>query len=64
MAKPWQNQSGCNDPTGYAATKPITEEEQQVAELMKHIKYITRLAGYEIINRIEFRNKNSGRKYR
>ena len=28
MAKPWQNSSGCNDPTAYAATKPITEEEK------------------------------------
>lgn len=62
--KPWQNSSGCNDPTAYAATKPITEEEQQVGELVKVIKTLARLTGYEILNRIEFRNKNTGRTYR
>lgn len=62
--KPWQNASGCNDPTAYAATKPITEEEKQVADLVKLIKTMANLSGYEIINRIEFRNRNSGRTYR
>lgn len=64
MAKPWENNSGCKDPTAYAATKPISEEEQQVSDLVKAIKTIARLSGYEIINRIEFRNRNTGRTYR
>ena len=64
MAKPWQNSSGCNDPTAYAATKPITEEEKQVADLVKLIKTMAHLSGYEIINRMEVRNRNSGRTYR
>lgn len=64
MARPWENNSGCKDPTAYAATKPITEEEQRVSELVKVLKYIIRLAGFELMNRIEFRDRRSGRTYR
>lgn len=64
MHKPWENKSGCNDPTAYAAEKPINEEEQIVADLVWIFKKITRWAGFEIINRIEFRNRKSGRTYR
>lgn len=63
MSKPWQNSSGCNDPTAYAATRP-TEEEIQVSKLVKAIKAVAELFGYEIINRVEFRNRNSGKTYR
>lgn len=62
-AKPWQNSSGCNDPTAYAATRP-TEEEIQVSKLVKAIKAVAELFGYEIINRVEFRNRSSGKTYR
>jgi hypothetical protein len=64
LPKPWENNSGCNDPTAYAATKPISEEEQRVADLVKVLKYIIRMAGFELINRIEFRERRSGRTYR
>ena len=64
MAKPWENNSGCKDPTAYAATRPISEEEQRVSELMKVLKYIIRLAGFEMNNRIELRDRRSGRTYR
>lgn len=64
MAKPWQNKSGLPDPTAYAAEKPISEEEQKVADMVWIIKKIARWAGFEIINRIEFRDRRSGRTYR
>ena len=64
MAKPWENNSGCKDPTAYAATKPISEEERRVSELVKVLKYIIKIAGFEPINRIELRCKKSGRMYR
>ena len=64
MPKPWENKSGCKDPTAYAATKPITEDEQRVSELVKVLKYIIKLAGFELINRIELRDRKSGRMYR
>lgn len=64
MSKPWENSSGCKDPTAYAASKPITEEEQRVTELVKILKTIIRWAGFELINRIELRERRSGRTYR
>ena len=64
MPKPWENSSGYRDPTAYAAEKRIGEEEQRVTELMRVLKYIIRLAGFDLINRIEFRDRRSGREYR
>lgn len=64
MPKPWENKSGCPDPTAYSGEKQISEEEQKVADLVWIIKKIARWAGFEIINRIEFRDRRSGRTYR
>lgn len=64
MPKPWENNSGCKDPTAYTATKSISEEEQRVSELMVIFRAIAKLAGFEITNRIEFRNRRTGRMYR
>ena len=64
MPKPWENSSGCKDPTAYAATKPIMQEEEQVSELVYVLKVIAKWAGYEVLNRIELKNKKSGRTYR
>ena len=64
MGNPRLNKSGYPDPTAYDGEKNITEEEQVVADLVWIIKKIAKWAGYEIINRIEFRNRESGRKYR
>jgi hypothetical protein len=63
LAKPWQNSSGCNDPTAYAATRP-TEEEIQVGKLVKAVKAVSDLFGFEVINRVEFRSKHTGKCYR
>lgn len=62
--KPWENKSGCPDPTAFEGEKQINEEEQKVADLVWIIKRIARWAGMEIINRIEFRDRRSGRTYR
>ena len=64
MAKPWENKSGLPDPTAYAASKPISEEEQRVTELVKVLKIIIRWAGFDLINRIELRERRSRRMYR
>lgn len=64
MAKPWQNKSGYSDPTAFSGEKAITEEEQKVADLVWIFKKIARWAGMEIINRVEFRDRQSGRAYR
>lgn len=62
MPKPWENKSGCPDPTAYAAMKP-TEEEMRVSDFVKAIKILARLAGFEILNWIEIRVKRTGNTY-
>lgn len=62
--KPWENKSGIADPTAYAATKPLTEEEKLVAELVKILKTTASLTGFDITNRIEFKSRKTGRTYR
>ena len=54
--KPWENASGLADPTAYAALKPMEEEEKAVGDLVKSIKTLSRLAGFEIMNRIELKS--------
>lgn len=61
--KPWQNKSGCNDPTAFEALKP-TEDEIRVSKLVKVLRAVADLGGFEIINRIEFRDRKTGRTYR
>lgn len=63
MHKPWENNSGCKDPTAYAATKTLTAEEQRLTELVKVLKTICRWSGFELLNRIELRGA-SGRIYK
>lgn len=64
MSKPWENSSGCKDPTAYKAEKTISAEEQRVTDLVNCIRYIARVAGFEIINRIEFREIKSRRTFK
>lgn len=64
MAKPWENRSGLPDPTAYNGGKAIAKEEQKVTDLVWIIKKIARRAGFEVINRVEFRDRRSGRTYR
>lgn len=61
MPKPWENSSGCPDPTAFQGEKAISKEEQRISDLMRHIRYVARLAGFEIINRIEFRDVKTHR---
>ena len=61
---PKLNTSGLPDPTAYAACHPISKEEQRVSDLVHVLRYVARGAGFDIINRIEFRERESGRTYR
>lgn len=63
MAKPWENASGLPDPTAYAATRP-TEDEIRVSKLVKALRAVAELWGFDIISRVEFRDKRTGRTYR
>lgn len=62
--KPWENNFGARDPTAYAATKAITDEEERVSNLVRAIKTLIHLSGFDLLNRIELRDKKSGRIYR
>mgnify|MGYP007099797814 CR=1 FL=1 len=66
--KPCEYADGYHDPTAYHGTKNIIrdEDEQQkrVNTLIFVLKYHTRLAGYELLNRIEIKDRKTGREYR
>lgn len=68
MPKPWENAEGYNDPTAYNGTKNIIREEDEqqkrVNTLIFVLKYIIRLAGFELLNRIELKDRRTGRDYR
>lgn len=68
MPKPWQNNEGYDDPTACHGTKNIIREEDEQQKrlntLIFVLKYIIRLAGFELLNRIELKDRRSGREYR
>ena len=39
-------------------------EEQRVADLVKNIRYVARMAGFDIINRVELRDRKTRRIYK
>lgn len=67
--KPWENAEGYADPTAYAALTNIQVEKSaaldaRVNTLIKVLKYIIAVSGFEMVNRIELRDKKSGRCFR
>lgn len=68
MPKPWQNKEGYPDPAAYEGLKPIIregeEQQRRLNNLIFVLKYIIRLAGFELLNRIELKDKRNGREYR
>lgn len=68
MPKPWQNGEGYADPTAYEGLKPIIQEEaeqqKRVNNLIFVLKYIIRLAGFDLLNRIEIKDRKTGREYK
>lgn len=63
-----KNSEGYADPTAYAALAPIireeSEPERRAITLIKTLKYIIGLAGFELISRIEIRDTRTGREFR
>lgn len=63
-----KNGEGYSDPTAYAALSPIAradaELEKRSNTLIKTLKYIIGLAGFELINRIEIRDLKTGREFK
>lgn len=68
MPKPWQNGEGYSDPTTYAALKSVSKEEaeqqRRVSALVGVLKYIINVAGFDLIARIELKDRRTGKEYR
>lgn len=68
MAKPWQNAEGYNDPTAYEAINAVgreeAEQQKRVSALIYVLKYIINVAGYDLLNRIELKDRKTGREYK
>ena len=52
------------DPTAKKVERELSAEEKEVDTLVRMIRQIAVWAGYDVVNRIEFRNRKSGRCYR
>lgn len=58
-----KNGSGYNDPTAYHAIKHVMSDEARAMELIKSIKALIRLAGFEPMNRICIKDTTNGKEY-
>lgn len=62
--KEFLNASGYPDPTAYNAIKQVTRDERvesKAAFLIHVLKFIVRESGFELIHRIELRDRATGR---
>ena len=63
-----KNSEGYSDPTAYTALSAVEAEEaalqQDVYNLVQVLKYIIRVSGFELVNRIEIQHKSTGRIFR
>lgn len=64
LHNPKLNSSGCKDLTAYEAIKNADKLPDMVTQLVKTIKHLADICGFEIIGRIGLRNKTSGKEYR
>lgn len=68
MPKLWQNGEGYADSTAYEGLKPVireeTEQQQRVSALVRVLKYVIDAAGFDLLNRIELKDRKTGRVYR
>ena len=62
------NSSKCPDPTAYAALNSVydkqRDEEERVNRVIRTVKWIIDLAGFDLVARIEIRDKESGNIYK
>ena len=68
MNKEKLNASGYPDPTAYAAIEKVSKEElelsNKVLKLLKVLKTIIDWAGFELISRIEIRDKKTRKEFK
>ncbi len=65
---PFLNASGCPDPTAYHGVKSVVQADEalegKVNFLIKVLKFIIAESGFELLARIEVRDKKTGRCFR
>lgn len=65
---PFRNSEGYPDPTAYAAMTPIQrqqdEADQRLTQLIRTLKNVIDLADFDLLERIEVRDRKTGRVYR
>ena len=65
---PTHNPEGYSDPTAYAALTPIQEEtdaaDQRAQRLIKTLKTAIDLADFDLLARIEIKDRRTGRVYK
>lgn len=59
-----RNHEHYRDPTAAEAIKNVSDIDEHAAKVIKTIKTMLRLCGFEPINRIELKHKATGRVYR
>lgn len=63
-----KNKEGYNDPTAYKGMMAVLREEsdqqRRLTSLIHVLKYIIDLAGYDLLNRIELKDRRTGKEYR
>ena len=59
-----RNASGCMDLTAYEAITRLEAEEKLFKELIRTIRYICRLAGFEVVGKVTLKHHRSGRIYK
>lgn len=68
MNNPKYNSEGYADPTAYYGTKEIIREEAETEkrayDLIKVLKFIIRLCGFELIERVKIKDTKTGREFR
>ena len=60
----YYNGEGYADPTAYACINSENEPEKKVSVLIKALKSLIWLSGFELLNRIEIKDARSGRCFR
>ncbi len=63
-----KNSEGYSDPTAYAAISKIQKDEielkRRVSEVINVLKYVIDKSGFELMARIEIRDKKTGKEFR
>ncbi|RGM21684.1 hypothetical protein DXC23_01035 [Eubacterium sp. OM08-24] len=61
---PFYNSEGYPNATAFGVIQEENELEKKTGFLIKVLKFIINESGYELLNRIEIKDKKSGREFR